>query len=377
MGYSMEHINDTVNKIKIGLAQVADAMETLAHSEAPAPVFKDNQISGDKVHGGTISMFSSIGIADQATQRVMHLNDDGVSVTNLVTSHISSSPTVYGDLTVQGLITAQKLHVNELTADIRHERSTPLEFVADDNGIYGKGLQWKGQGPTKQFIYRANPDRLYSTETIDIAKDAVYSIGNIPVLTVHELGSSIRNSNLVKVGTLQNLRTQGNLVIDDYVYYNTDSESFGIGTESPNGKFSVATLDAEFIIDTVPGAAQLGTWTSTDLQVITDNTARITVKASGKVDFGISGSSDARVSVYGKLGVGVNNVGDNVSIATANGIEIAGTKIMTGTAIPDSGTYRQGDIVYNTNAVATGYVGWVCVREGTPGIWKPFGQISS
>ena len=50
---------------------------------------------------------------------------------------------------------------------------------------------------------------------------------------------------------------------------------------------------------------------------------------------------------------------------------------MTGTAIPDSGTYRQGDVVYNKNAVATGYVGWVCVREGTPGEWKAFGQIAS
>lgn len=377
MGYSMEHINDTVNKIKIGLAQVADAMETLAHSEAPAPVFKDNQISGDKVHGGTISMFSSIGIADQATQRVMHLNDDGVSVTNLVTSHISSSPTVYGDLTVQGLITAQKLHVNELTADIRHERSTPLEFVADDNGIYGKGLQWKGQGPTKQFIYRANPDRLYSTETIDIAKEASYSIDNIPVLRGNELGSSIRSSSLVKVGTLQNLRTQGNLVIDDYIYYNTDSESFGIGTESPNGKFAIATLDAEFIIDTSPGAAQLGTWTSSDLQVITDNTARITVKSNGHVIVGSKDSNSAVMNVFGKLGVGVNNVSSDVSIATDKGIEIAGTKIMTGAGIPANGTFRQGDVVYNTNAVATGYVGWVCVREGSPGEWKPFGQISS
>ena len=38
-----EHINDTVNKIKIGLAQVADALETVANN-APVPVFKDNEI---------------------------------------------------------------------------------------------------------------------------------------------------------------------------------------------------------------------------------------------------------------------------------------------------------------------------------------------
>jgi hypothetical protein len=372
-----EHINDTVNKLKIALAQVADSLEAIAHAPAPKPEFKDNEISGDKVHGGTISKFSSMGIADDATTRVMHLNDNGVSVNNLVTDHISSSPTVYGDLTVQGLITAQKLHVDELTADVRNERTTPLEFQADDNGIYGKGLQWKGQGPTKQFIYRANPDRLYSTESIDIAAEAGYSIGNTVVLSANELGNSIRTSNLIKVGTLQNLRTQGNLTIDDYIIYDADSQRLGFGTESPNASISVTSLESEFIIDVEGEATKIGNWTTDDLLIVTDNTTRITVRANGKVEFGKSSKSDARVSVFGKLGVGVNNVSEDVSFATANGIEVAGTKIMTGTSIPTGGTFRQGDIVYNTKAVATGYVGWVCVREGTPGEWKAFGQIAS
>ena len=372
-----EHINDTVNKLKIALAQVADGLEAIAHAPAPKPEFKDNEISGDKVHGGTISKFSSMGITDDATTRVMHLNDNGISVNNLVTDHISSSPTVYGDLTVQGLITAQKLHVDELTADVRNERTTPLEFQADDNGIYGKGLQWKGQGPTKQFIYRANPDRLYSTESIDIAAEAGYSIGNTVVLSANELGNSIRTSNLIKVGTLQNLRTQGNLTIDDYIIYDADSQRLGFGTESPNASISVTSLESEFIIDVEGEATKIGNWTTDDLLIVTDNTTRITVRANGKVEFGKSSKSDARVSVFGKLGVGVNNVSEDVSFATANGIEVAGTKIMTGTSIPTGGTFRQGDIVYNTKAVATGYVGWVCVREGTPGEWKAFGQIAS
>jgi len=372
----MEHYNDTVAKLKLALVTAADALEVVAH-HATVPEFKDNEISGNKVHGGVISMFESIGIKDEATQRIMHLNDNGVSIDNIVINNISSSPTVNGDLIVNGLITAQQLHVNELTADVRNERTTPLEFVADDNGIYGKGLQWKGQGPTKQFIYRANEDRLYSTETIDIAADKSFSIGNIPVLTTTELGGSIRTSSLSRVGTLQNLRTNGNLHIDDYIIYNSDSQRLGFGTEEPNASISVTSLESEFIIDVETDVTRVGNWTTDDLQIITDNTTRITIKANGKVDFGRSGRNDAQVSVYGKLGIGVNNVSDDVSIATANGIQIAGTKIMTGVEIPDNGTYRQGDVVYNTNAVATGYVGWVCVREGAPGEWKAFGQISS
>ena len=371
-----EHINDTVNQLKISLAQVADGLEAIAN-HSPKSEFINNEISGDKVHGGVISMFESIGIKDDATQRIMHLNDNGVSINNLVTDHISSSPTVYGDLTVQGLVTAQRLHVEEITADVRNERTTPLEFVADDNGIYGKGLQWKGHGPTKQLIYRANPDRIYSTESIDIAADAGYSIGNNTVLSRNELGSVIRHSNLVRVGTLQNLRTQGNLTIDDFIIYDSDSQRLGFGTDAPNGSISVTSLESEFIIDVEGESTKIGNWTTDDLKIVTDNTARVTIKANGKVEFGSSNRHDARVSIHGSLGVGVNNISDDISLSTANGIEISGTKIMTGVSIPNGGTFRQGDIVYNTNAVATGYVGWVCVREGTPGEWKAFGQISS
>lgn len=371
----MENVNEAIAKIKIGLAQVADSLEVVATS-TPRTQFINNEISGDKVHGGTISMFKSTGIEDTASERAVLITDQGTVINNVITDHISSSPTVYGDLTVQGSVTAQKLHVNELTADIRNERTTPLEFVADDNGIYGKGLQWKGQGPTKQFIYRANTDRLYSTESIDIDSEKSYLIGNIPVLSANELGSSIRNSNLVRVGTLQNLRTQGNLTIDDYIIYNSSSQRLGFGTEDPNASISIASLESEFIIDVEHHATKIGNWTTDDLQIVTDNTTRLTVRANGKVEFGNSESNTARVSVFGKLGVGVNNVSDSVSLSTASGIEIAGTKIMTGSAIPSTGTFRQGDIVYNTNAVTTGYVGWICVREGTPGEWRPFGLIA-
>jgi hypothetical protein len=259
--------------------------------------------------------------------------------------------------------------------DIRMQALSSVEFQADENGVYGKGLQWKGQGPTKQLIYRANPDRLWTDESIDLGAESSYMIGNTAVLRQTELGSSIRTSSLVTVGTLQNLRTQGNLSIDEYIFYNTDSESFGIGTESPNGKFSLATLDAEFIIDTDPGAAKLGTWTSDDLQLITDDTVRLTVRANGNIDLGDSDGVDAKVTIHGKLGIGVNNIDLDVVLSTNGPVKFENKKFMNGTEIPTSGTFRQGDIVWNENTVSSGYVGWVCVRTGTPGEWRPFGQI--
>jgi hypothetical protein len=260
--------------------------------------------------------------------------------------------------------------------DMRMQSLTSVEFNAEEGkGVYGKGLQWKGDGPTKQLIYRSSPDRIWTSESIDIANESSYMIGNTPVLRQTELGSSVRTSSLVTVGTLQNLRTQGSLSIDDYIFYNADSESFAIGTEGPNGKFALATLDAEFIIDTAPGAVKLGSWTSDDVRVITDDTTRLTVRANGHIELGNADGADTKVTVHGKLGIGVNNIDSDVVFSTNGPVKFENKKFLNGSGIPTSGTYRQGDIVWNENPVSTSYIGWVCVKAGTPGEWKPFGQI--
>ena len=85
----------------------------------------------------------------------------------------------------------------------------------------------------------------------------------------------------------------------------------------------------------------------------------------------------AGFSVYGKLGVGVTNIDADVSLSTAGPVKIDGRKMENGAAAPTAGIYAIGDIVWNTNPTPTGYVGWVCVRDGTPGTWKAFGAISS
>lgn len=45
---------------------------------------------------------------------------------------------------------------------------------------------------------------------------------------------------------------------------------------------------------------------------------------------------------------------------------------------PTTGNWIFGDIVYNTNPitlVSGGYIGWICITSGTPGVWKQFGLI--
>lgn len=45
-------------------------------------------------------------------------------------------------------------------------------------------------------------------------------------------------------------------------------------------------------------------------------------------------------------------------------------------AAPTTGSWLQGDIVWNTAPTSGGYAGWICTASGTPGTWKTFGLIS-
>lgn len=46
-----------------------------------------------------------------------------------------------------------------------------------------------------------------------------------------------------------------------------------------------------------------------------------------------------------------------------------------GTAAPTSGAWRQGAKVQSLYPTPGGQMGWVCVNEGEPGGWRPFGRV--
>jgi hypothetical protein len=249
-----------------------------------------------------------------------------------------------------------------------------LEFMPNEAGeAKGLGLFWKEKTGTKQFVLR--DDRVFSSENIDLQHEKYYSIGNVPVLREKELGASVSKSYLTEVGTLRNLRTQGDLSIDEYIFYDAGMNRLGIGTEEANATVSIVSLDSEFIVDVEGSATRIGNWTTDDLEILTDNTARIIIDSVGKISLG--SNNESQIVVNGHLGVGVNNPPSDASISTAKGIRFQGKKFEAGSRAPDAGNYRKGDIVWNDDPKPTGYVGWICVRAGTPGVWKPFGQISS
>ena len=270
----------------------------------PAQNIPVDGLSGDKIHGGIISDFSSIGIKDQASHTVLTVDDNGIIVTAITSPNLRGNVAVEGNLNVNGVIdagdinssgnlvtrniqattiTADRINVTEIHADVRNERSNPLECKAEDNGgsIYGKGLQWTGTGPTRQFIFQANPDRIWSSDSIDIRDSGSYRIDNTSVLSKTELGNTVTNSNLQTVGRLRNLQTTGDLNVDQFVFYNSTYSRLGIGTDAPNAALSIADENLEIILGADNQEAIIGNWTSHNLKLVTDNTARITVKHNG------------------------------------------------------------------------------------------------
>jgi len=366
--------NNEISKVKQGLAELGNALEVIANRVVPVQRIEDRQLTGNAIQGGKITQFRSTGITDSANKTILLVDNNGITVDTVNTDTIDGDVTVTGALTVAGHLECKSLHVDELTADIRQQRSDSLMFDSSNgDSPIGKGLVWQGEGTIKSFILQTNPSRLYSSEPIDLHREASYQIDNVTVLTADTLGETITKSSLRKVGRLQGLTVDGDVNIDDFVFWDGGAMRLSIGTEAPNGQLSISSEVAEFIVDPIHESVKLGTYSTSELQVITDNTPRITISPYGHVTIGQQSNSDTKVSVFGKVGFGVSNPSSNFEVAGP--IKFEGKKFGRGSAAPATGLWSKGDIIWNNEPVPGGWIGWICVREGTPGEWKPFGHI--
>lgn len=59
---------------------------------------------------------------------------------------------------------------------------------------------------------------------------------------------------------------------------------------------------------------------------------------------------------------------------TASGNAVS--RVFSSLSVPSSGTWQRGDIVFNSQPSAGGFIGWACTSSGTPGTWKTFGSIT-
>lgn len=253
------------------------------------------------------------------------------------------------------------LHAEAVITDTRIDRTSPLEFKADrDSSIYGKGLIWTGNGATRQLVMRAGPDRLWSSESIEVSENQCYYVGGQSVLTQTALGQSVTSSSLTSLGELQSLTVHGTATF----YSTIEAGSATINAKSIAFNNGVDSLNIN------------------NTSINTDNNISVTVRNAdvfyadtNEIVLGNTAQSRRPVKVFGPVAIGINNPDPDVSLSVNGNVSFANKKFMNGIEAPTTGSYSKGDIVWNQDPKVNSYIGWVCVVDGAPGQWLPFGAI--
>lgn len=270
----------------------------------------------------------SLNIVTDDIERITVKSDGDIIIGNSASKN--ANVTIHGTLYVDNVIT-----------DNRVERTYPLEFKSTrDSTIYGQGLTWTGTGPVREFIMKSSPDRLWSTDAIDTSKE--YYAEGFPVLSKTSLGDTVTHSNLTTLGKLTELSVANDITVDGSLNaVHIQSQQISSDTS-----FSISIDDEAFYAD------------------------------NNEIVIGNKLNTRRPVKIFGPLAIGINNADPTVDLAVKGPISIENKKFLTGTSIPISGTYHKGDICWNQEPQDGNYIGWVCVQDGNPGVWLPFGAIN-
>ena len=266
--------------------------------------------------------------------------------------------------------------LSEVLSDGPEVDSAEFPFLTIKGDINGKGILWSGQGHNKQFLFNSNPDRFFVSETIDLARGKAVSINNIKILDEKELGSTVTKSNLREVGRLKGLIVDGSLSVNQYLVYDSNTDRLGLGTDQPKSAINIIDQNVDIVIGAESiNTAMIGTYNYADLNLGTDNTSRISIKAGGNVVIGNPITGDTKVSIIGSLAINVNNADPRSSLHVNGALKFNDKLHLSGNDPPMSGAFNEGDIVWNNYPQPGKFVGWVCVKSGNPGIWNGFGRI--
>jgi len=252
------------------------------------------------------------------------------------------------------------LEVDSVVSDTRLHRKTSLEFEADnDNSIFGKGLIWIGEGTTRQFVIAPNPDRLRSTESIDLAINKEYMISKQSVLNATTLGDGVINSSLTSVGTLTSLTVDGDINLGNSLLIENNIVRFNNSVTISSGEQHLKLSSEGITADTF----KIGSDFNLD--------------SNGNIQLGNKDNTTRTINMYGKLAVNVTNPDPTAAFTVDGVVVINGKKTTHGIRPPSTGNWTKGDIMWNTEPQESSFVGWICTMSGTPGTWKPFGYIGA
>lgn len=292
---------------------------------------------------------ATIGTRTNHNLSIISDNIPRITVKNNGEIHVSNELSKDGILRVFGSIYADNIISENIVSDTRVERSSSLEFIATTgNSIYGKGLMWQGTGIARQFIMASGPDRIWSSESLDTSGS--YMINKVSVLSSTRLEAPILHSNLITVGTLNSLKVAGDSLLSTVTADTLTIAGDNIATLTNAGL--TTSNDASIIVDSMP--------------VLHGNSTEISI---GNIQ------QKQLVKVCGALSIGINNPDPTLGLSVSGNVSFNNKKFITGNSSPKIGIFLKGDICWNQSPIEYGYVGWICIQDGSPGEWRPFGAI--
>lgn len=349
---SLSELGSSVSKSNLKTVGTLKSLKVSGNAELSDVLY----VSGDsnKVGINTDSPRLALGINENNVELAFGSSKSETgSIGTITSSHLDivtdNTPriTIYrtGEVRVHGRLSADEIHT---------EKSTLLIFKEQEGGTnYGKGILWASSNkkvPSKQFVLHANPDRLYSTESIELREDRAFMIGSHYVLNQSTLGHTVTESNLKQLGVLRELQVAGDAAIAR--------------------KLSTSQIEiGRFLIN------ENSLEVKNNFEIKRHNTTELEVNEN--ITIGNSANIDRSVSILGNTVIGLTEPQYGVKLTVEGPISFSRKKFEVGSGIPRSGQYNKGDIIWNDDPKPSDYIGWVCITSGSPGSWLPFGNISN
>lgn len=277
------------------------------------------KLSGNNICGGLIENFSSVGIDDRATGVAITVLDNATVIeNNLYTQDLTVEGTavINGNLSITGSIDKDTEFFQDLIHQTTSSTLSNLNTSLFDN-------------------YSSLIFNKIKTEGINLNK---ILLNDKQVLTENELGSTIINSNLQKVGLLKELQVTGETLLAETLY--VTPKRVGINTIEPSGALSIWDQEVEIVA---------------------------TKKSADTASFGTPRQQKMVLTSNGKD----NIVLDPNGSTTINDLRI-GTMRFTSSAQPPNYVSERGHVVWNSNPNTGGPMGWICLGAAN---WANFGII--
>lgn len=185
---------------------------------------------------------------------------------------------------INDLATRESLTVSDGKITVETVEPTKSVTFAGNNfaEVEGKGIKWTDGRKSKNLAFRKS--KLVADMSISLTDEQEYQINDTAVLSFTDLGPTVTKSNLKQVGTLKSLTVSGDATFGEFAVFSSDLNRLGINTDIPGAAIGIKENGVDIVVGSLKNdTAVIGTVSNDHLEIITDNTARITVNNNGDV----------------------------------------------------------------------------------------------